>query len=182
MAEIFIKLFNMSISASWLVLAVLVLRVILQRAPKTVWCVLWGLVAVRLLCPFSIESIFSLIPSAETIPQDIVQNIYLYASPHILYNVSISQKKGIVYCFLNEKRHPEGCLSGADDRGRTDTDFTPLDFESSASANSTTSAFWNRKYIIINQYKSQPLFTILGKKIENQWGIVYNVNIIFIWG
>lgn len=72
MAEIFIKLFNMSISASWLVLAVLVLRVILQRAPKTVWCVLWGLVAVRLLCPFSIESIFSLIPSAETIPEEIM--------------------------------------------------------------------------------------------------------------
>ncbi len=67
--------------------------------------------------------------------------------------------------------------SGADDRGRTDTDFTPLDFESSASANSTTSAFWNGNYIIINQYKSQPLFMILGKKIENQTAIVYNVHI-----
>lgn len=63
MTAVFLKLLNMSISASWVVLAVLVLRVVLKRAPKTVWCVLWGLAAVRLICPFSIESIFSLIPS-----------------------------------------------------------------------------------------------------------------------
>lgn len=72
MTAVFLKLLNMSISASWVVLAVLVLRVVLKRAPKTVWCVLWGLAAVRLICPFSIESIFSLIPSAETIPKEIM--------------------------------------------------------------------------------------------------------------
>ena len=73
MAELFIKLFNMSISASWLVLAVLFLRMVLKSAPKAIRCVLWGLVVVRLVCPFSIESIFSLLPSAETIPQEIMQ-------------------------------------------------------------------------------------------------------------
>ena len=72
MTAVFLKRLNMSISASWVVLEVLVLRVVLKRVPKTVWCVLLGLAAVRLICPFSIESIFSLIPSAETIPKEIM--------------------------------------------------------------------------------------------------------------
>lgn len=61
----------MSISASWLVLAVLILRLVLKKAPKWVNVLLWGIVAVRIICPFSIESTLSLIPSAETIPANI---------------------------------------------------------------------------------------------------------------
>lgn len=72
MAAIFLKLLNMSITASWLVLAVIVLRLLLKKAPKAITCALWGLVAIRLLCPFSMESVLSLIPSAETVPQEIV--------------------------------------------------------------------------------------------------------------
>jgi beta-lactamase regulating signal transducer with metallopeptidase domain len=69
---IFIKLLNMSISASWLILAVVLLRFILKRAPKSIRCILWVLVAIRLVCPFSFESFFSLIPSAETVSPDIL--------------------------------------------------------------------------------------------------------------
>ena len=65
MSEAFLKIVNMSISASWLVLVVLALRFLLKKAPKWVNVLLWGLVAVRLICPFSIESAMSLIPSAE---------------------------------------------------------------------------------------------------------------------
>lgn len=72
MTAVFLKLLNMSIAASWLVLVVLVLRIMLKRAPKAVRCFLWALVAVRLMCPISLESIFSLIPSAETVPQEIM--------------------------------------------------------------------------------------------------------------
>ncbi len=72
MESIFIKLLNMSISASWLVMAVVLLRFLLKNAPKWTRCVMWGLVAFRLICPFSLESMFSLIPSAEVIPQDII--------------------------------------------------------------------------------------------------------------
>jgi beta-lactamase regulating signal transducer with metallopeptidase domain len=68
MNELFLKIVNMTISASWLILAVLILRLVLKKAPKWVNVLLWGIVAVRLLCPFSIESALSLIPSAETIP------------------------------------------------------------------------------------------------------------------
>lgn len=72
MDDVFLKIMNLSISASWLILAVLVLRVVLKKAPKWVMPLLWGVVALRLVCLFSIESALSLIPSAETIPTEIV--------------------------------------------------------------------------------------------------------------
>lgn len=72
MDDVFLKIMNLSISASWLILAVLVLRVVLKKAPKWVMPLLWGVVALRLVCLFSIESALSLIPSAETIPSEIV--------------------------------------------------------------------------------------------------------------
>lgn len=72
MTEIFLKLLNMSISASWLVLAVIVLRFFLKKTPKWITCLLWCIVALRLVMPFTIESGLSLIPSAEVIPQDII--------------------------------------------------------------------------------------------------------------
>ena len=72
MNELFLKIINMSISASWLILAVLILRLVLKKAPKWVNVLLWGIVAVRLICPFSFESALSLIPSAETFPEKII--------------------------------------------------------------------------------------------------------------
>ena len=74
MTELFLDIVNMSISAGWLVLAVLALRLILKKAPKWVNVLLWGIVAVRLICPFSIESALSLIPSTETISPEIMMD------------------------------------------------------------------------------------------------------------
>lgn len=74
MSELFIKILNMSISASWTVAAVLILRFLLQKAkvPKQISVFLWGIAAIRLVCPFSFESVLSLIPSAETVTPDIM--------------------------------------------------------------------------------------------------------------
>lgn len=72
MGEVFLKLLNMSITAGWLILAVLCVRFIFRRMPKWVNCVLWGMVALRLLIPFSIESPFSLQPSAEPIKAETI--------------------------------------------------------------------------------------------------------------
>ena len=73
MSGIFLKLLNLSISASWLVLAVLVLRLVSKRSPKWMNVLLWGMVALRLMLPFSIESALSLIPSAETLSPETVR-------------------------------------------------------------------------------------------------------------
>lgn len=72
MESVFLKLLNMSITASWLVLAVLLLRLLLKKAPKYINCILWAFVAVRLIFPFSIESVLSLIPSSEPLPEKII--------------------------------------------------------------------------------------------------------------
>ncbi len=64
MNVLFLKIINMSISASWLVIAVLILRLVLKKAPKWINVLLWGIVAVRLICPFSFESTVSLIPDS----------------------------------------------------------------------------------------------------------------------
>ena len=72
MSEIFLQIINMSISSSYIVLAVLLLRLILKKAPKWITVVLWSFVAVRLIFPFSIESVLSLIPSSEVVSPNIM--------------------------------------------------------------------------------------------------------------
>ena len=67
MGDIFLKLLNMSITASWLILAVLGIRLLFRKIPKWITCLLWGVVAIRLIFPLSIESAFSLQLSAEPI-------------------------------------------------------------------------------------------------------------------
>ena len=71
MSTLFLKVLNLSIAASWLILAVVVIRLFLKNAPKWIRCVLWALVAFRLACPVTIESPMCLVPSNETIPYDI---------------------------------------------------------------------------------------------------------------
>ena len=66
MSDLFLNILNMSIAASWLILAVVLLRFLLKKAPKWIAVLLWGIVALRLVVPFSFESALSLIPSAET--------------------------------------------------------------------------------------------------------------------
>lgn len=72
LAELFLKIVNMSISAGWLILAVLLLRFVLKKAPKWIFVLLWGFVGIRLICPFTLESAWSLIPSAETVSPEIM--------------------------------------------------------------------------------------------------------------
>lgn len=72
MGAAFLKLLNMSIGAVWLILAVVILRLVLKKAPRWIFCALWGLVAFRLVCPISLESGISLIPSAEVLPLNVM--------------------------------------------------------------------------------------------------------------
>ena len=72
MADVFIKTLNMGIAASWLILAVVVLRILLKRAPKRFRLLLWAAVGLRLVLPVSIESALSLVPSAQTLPEGVM--------------------------------------------------------------------------------------------------------------
>lgn len=72
MEAVYLKILNMSITASYMALAVIVLRLVFKKAPKAIRCIMWSLVGIRLVCPFSFESALSLIPSAETVPENII--------------------------------------------------------------------------------------------------------------
>lgn len=72
MADVFIKTLNMGIAAGWLIVAVVVLRVLVKRAPKRFRLLLWAVVGLRLVLPVSIESALSLVPSAQTLPEGVM--------------------------------------------------------------------------------------------------------------
>ena len=71
MSAVFLKILNMSIAAGWLILAAVFLRLLLRKAPRKIVCLFWGLAGLRLVLPVSIRSLFSLIPSRDTVPADI---------------------------------------------------------------------------------------------------------------
>ena len=72
METVFLKLLNMSITGSVMVLAVLMARLLLKKAPRWSICLLWGLVALRLICPFTIKRNLSLIRNSEPITPEII--------------------------------------------------------------------------------------------------------------
>lgn len=96
MEDVFIKVLNMSINASWLILVVLIFRLLFNKAPKRIRLILWGVVAFRLISPFSFKSIFSLIPSSVVVPQGIA----MAETPYI--NSGIGAVNDIVNPFLAE--------------------------------------------------------------------------------
>lgn len=67
--DLFLAILDMSYAAGWLMAAVIFLRVLIRKAPRWMICLLWALVAVRLVCPLSIESVFSLIPEKELLSE-----------------------------------------------------------------------------------------------------------------
>ncbi|MFA5675024.1 MAG: M56 family metallopeptidase [Christensenellales bacterium] len=75
MNELFLTVLNMSLTASYIIPFVILIRLLLKKSPKFISYALWGVVAFRLIIPFSFESIFSLMPrssSAVPIPYDII--------------------------------------------------------------------------------------------------------------
>jgi len=72
LSEAFLEVLNMSITASWVIITAILLRLLLRKAPKAIICFLWLFVAIRLICPFSVESVFSLIPASDPIDIDTI--------------------------------------------------------------------------------------------------------------
>lgn len=83
MTELFFHVVNMSIIASILAAVVLLLRLLLKKAPKWINVLLWGLVAIRLVFPFAIESPFSLIPETDWVVQEtmVEEDKFIYSAP-----------------------------------------------------------------------------------------------------
>lgn len=75
MDTLFLQILKMSLTASYVILFVIAARLLLKKAPKIFSYTLWIVVLFRLICPFSFESIFSLIPAkAEATTQHIMNS------------------------------------------------------------------------------------------------------------
>ena len=70
MGNIFLNLLNISITATWFILAIIIFRIVFKKVPKFVNCILWSLVIVRLILPFSIESPFSFIENTTPVKSE----------------------------------------------------------------------------------------------------------------
>lgn len=143
MDAVMIKLFNMSITAVWLILAVVLMRFLLRKAPKYINLIMWAFVGVRLVCPFSFESVLSLIPASETIPS----NIQASSSPSI--NTGINAVNEIVnpaISVLAEKPYSIG--------------YSPIDMLLSVSF-----AVWVTGVVILLAY-SFVSFILLKRKVD----------------
>jgi beta-lactamase regulating signal transducer with metallopeptidase domain len=88
MSELFLSVLNMSLTASYVILFVILVRLLLKKAPKVISYVLWGVVAFRLIIPFSFESMFSLLPrNTNTVP--IPHDITYQQSPQINSGIEV---------------------------------------------------------------------------------------------
>ncbi len=98
MTEIFLELLNKSIAASWLMLAIITLRLFLKKAPSWLFCMLWLMLAIRLIFPDFVESSLSLIPRAEVFHSDgivDVQNTMIGNKPTVIHNIQYPAVDGM---------------------------------------------------------------------------------------
>ncbi len=98
MTNIFISVVNMSITASILVLLVLLLRLVLKKAPRWISVLLWGLVAVRLVCPITLESHASVMPDREWVEVSYVEESYSDAiTPDVIIPSQNDENQSVTY-------------------------------------------------------------------------------------
>lgn len=88
MSELFLTVLNMSLTASYVIIFVILIRLLLKKAPKVISYVLWGVVAFRLIIPFSFESMFSLMPQNSN-PVPIPHDIIYQQSPQINSGIEV---------------------------------------------------------------------------------------------
>lgn len=98
MAALFLDFLNRGIAVGWLILAILLLRLVFRKAPKAMLCGLWAIAAIRLICPFSIESVWSLLPSSETIsPEILSENTFTVNTGMKVVDSSVNEYLGDHY-------------------------------------------------------------------------------------
>lgn len=97
MSHFFLELLKLSISASFLIVAVILLRLLMRKSPKSFYCILWALVGIRLICPFSFESRFSVIPKEEVIPIHTILSVPTTQTEFEITNTSNDTPSEVVF-------------------------------------------------------------------------------------
>ena len=67
LSKLFLQIVQLSLEAGFLVLVVLLLRLVFRNTPKWLHCLMWALVAIKLICPFGIKSEASPMPRSDAV-------------------------------------------------------------------------------------------------------------------
>lgn len=111
MNAIFLQILDMSITASYVILAVLIIRLLLHKAPKKYSYLLWSVVAFRLCCPFSFQAPFSLLNLRKLLPDKVSESLQ-FVSDNLTDNSATSVTPGIVGTNMNGTTISEIITSG----------------------------------------------------------------------
>lgn len=95
MISAFAKILSISIAANWMILAVLVLRFLLKKAPRRVICILWAIVAVRMFLPVSLESPVDFIPETTSAIQEAVDTSLIHPETVTFHTGIVTPQGGI---------------------------------------------------------------------------------------
>lgn len=125
MEKVFVEILNMGLTATWIVLAVLVVRALCRKAPGSLIVGMWALVGLRLVCPFLAESILSLIPSAEIVSPDILSA----EQPSI--HTGVTMLNSTINPYLSEHLAPGYSVSGVPTPGASANPMQVLAFVAS---------------------------------------------------
>lgn len=102
MVRLFITILNMSIGVSICILAVMLVRLALRRAPKIFSYLLWAVVLVRLVCPVLPEANFGLVPDVELVEE------YVPMPKVMKYSVYVMGKTGQIFSSAGNRQADEG--------------------------------------------------------------------------
>lgn len=94
MVSAFANIVGISIGANWLILDVLLLRFLLKKAPRRVICILWAMVAVRLLLPVSLESPVDIIPETTSAIQEAVDTSLIHPETVTFHTGIVTPQEG----------------------------------------------------------------------------------------
>ena len=160
-----LNLLKLSISASFIIVVILILRLIFKNAPRFIFCILYGIVAIRLIFPFSIESAFSLIPRTDNIENQIIQNTFSNNNFSVIQNNDSNEE------LVNINNNNTNNLTS----NTSKTEFFIIDIIYL----STTVLILI--YGIISYYRLKKQ-VVVSKKMENNYYICDNIQVPFILG
>ena len=103
MEKLFNEILSMSVDSAWLMAAVIIVRALMQKSPMYFRKILWGLVGLRLVIPFSFQSAFSLVP--KNVPQNAEKVVDQVVATNVEHGVSFADVVPVLWtvvgtCFL----------------------------------------------------------------------------------
>lgn len=95
MNKLFIQILNMSVTSCYVIIFVMLLRLMLKKAPKIFSYILWYIAFFKLICPLSFKSSYSILPDTTFISQSTIAQLpRINSSANIVNQSTVSTTPG----------------------------------------------------------------------------------------